>query len=133
MIAGGERVVLPASIYAHDTAIQPTNAVATFNIGAGRTYDYSVYSVGQPTGIWLLNSLNWGAFSVRFTLVSGDEPLGVYGSWQSLSTEHTLVQQETTNNYAEKDGTVRVEIARTADTSVVLASCDVRLVATVEV
>lgn len=96
-----------------------------------RNFLSSTDPVVYPTDEWVSSgSVTGSYFSVRATWtpsLGSATPSGTLGSWIDLSTNRSWVLSEGGTN--DSSGTLLVEIAKTADTSSVITSSSVQLVA----
>lgn len=99
--------------------------------GFTRNFLSSTDPVEYPTDEWVSSgSVTSSYFSVRATWTPSlgtATPSGTLGSWINLSTNRSWVLSEGGTN--DSSGTLLIEIAKTADTSSVITSSSVQLVA----
>ncbi len=126
----GIRITLD-DITVNDVATSPANATITVTFKSDGNIEKTAGVVVTDIGDWLSPQLNMSAYSIRATALSGTVTSGTVGSWLSLGSDRSWNKTRSDNLAGSDVATVTIDIALTADTSIILDTCTLSLTATV--
>lgn len=129
----GDILDVRAAGYA-DNSISPSNAQKGIRYQSDGLFTQQ-NDGGAFTGsaVWITPQVNMATYSIRATITSGTLSAGsdVDGVWLALTADRTFTKLRTSDVPGTDTVTLTIELARTADTSTVLASGTVSISATV--